>query len=167
MKINSYKYLMVLGLSLSQSLLANAADNELLYKAGEFQVDIFGLGSEQRITASKSLGAGVGLNYFVSRNIGLGVEAFSYNTGHATVDQVGLNLIGRIPLTKFSGFAPYFMFGSGYNIEIDEYNVNAGGGLEYRLFKNIGAFSDIRTYTSTTKGNDVSLLARVGVRLSF
>ena len=64
------------------------------YVAKETTLDLFGSGSvgqhtlnhitDETLKHDLRLGAGVGLNYFVTRNLGLGVEAYSENTGTAS-----------------------------------------------------------------------------------
>src|SRR5690349_11416137 len=104
---------LVLGLALSLSTALTAAagedtgNNPELYRANELSLDLFGTVSvgEQtidhisgnRVEHDGRLGAGAGLNYFFTRNFGLGADAYSENTGHSFVDSTSLNLIARLP----------------------------------------------------------------------
>src|ERR1051326_8821743 len=67
-----------------------------LYSANEFSIEAFGTGSigehsiqrwsGDRLVNESRLGAGLGLNYFFTRNIGVGGDAYSENTAHSLVD---------------------------------------------------------------------------------
>ena len=145
------------------------------YKASELSLDLFGTGSigqstinnlsGDRVEEDVRLGLGAGLNYFFTRHIGLGGEAYSENAGHSFIDSASLNLIGRLPLGT-SGVAPYLFVGGGYQFdEIERWLLNLGGGFEFRFQKNWGLFIDARyVFTDETKNYG---LGRAGVRLSF
>src|SRR4051794_38728556 len=86
------------------------------YNANELSFDVFGTGSVGKNTLrSPSLnriedrghwGAGVGVEYFFHRNLGIEAEAFSDDVDGNFVDNVNGNLIARFPLGT-SGVAPY------------------------------------------------------------
>jgi hypothetical protein len=150
-------------------------DDSELYRARETTLDLFGSGSvgqqtinnitRAKVSRDLRLGAGVGVNYFLTRNIGLGAEGYSENTGHSFVDNASVSLIGRLPLGK-GGFAPYVYGGGGRQFDPIELNyLHAGAGLEYRFTRKLGAFIDARyVLTDGTKNYG---LARVGLRLGF
>src|SRR5881227_2031611 len=68
------------------------------YRANELSLDLFGSASigqqtinhlsGDRISHDARLGAGAGLNYFFSRNIGFGAEAYTEDTRHNFIDNV-------------------------------------------------------------------------------
>src|SRR5205823_5272640 len=97
-------------------------DQSEKYRAIEFSVDLFGTASigqttinhlsGERISQDARLGAGAGLNYFFSRNLGIGGEAYTENTHHNFIDNASGSLIFRIPLGQ-SGVAPYVFGGGG------------------------------------------------------
>ncbi len=146
-----------------------------LYREHELSVDLFGSGSlgkytiehlsESRIRHDFRGGAGAGLNYFITRNIGVGAEAYSENTGGVFVDSASVNLIVRFPLGQ-GGFAPYAFGGGGHQFEgAKAWFVQAGGGVEYRFTPRIGTFMDVRfVLPDETKYYGVG---RLGVRLAF
>jgi hypothetical protein len=150
-------------------------DQSEKYPDKEMTVDLFGSASvgqqtinnlsRQRISHDARLGAGAGLNYFVTRHIGFGAEAYSENTSHSFLDNGSASLIGRLPLGQ-SGFAPYVYGGAGRQFDPIELNyLQAGGGLEYRFTKRVGAFVDARyVFTDGTKNYG---LGRAGLRLGF
>lgn len=145
------------------------------YGAKEATLDLFGSGSvgqqtlnhitDAKIKHDLRLGAGAGLNYFFTRNLGLSGEAYSENTGHSFVDNASASLIGRFPLGQ-SGFAPYVYGGGGHQFDPIELNyLHAGGGLEYRFTRRMGLFVDAR-YVFTDETPNYGL-GRVGLRLGF
>src|ERR1039457_4941370 len=93
-----------------------------LYRANEFSLDGFGTASigkytidhpsNARIRHNTRLGAGAGINYFFTQNIGISAEAYSENTSGTFIDNASANLTLRLPLGQ-SGFAPYAFGGGG------------------------------------------------------
>ena len=146
-----------------------------LYQASELSLDGFGTASvgaytldhisNNRIRQNTELGAGAGVNYFITRNIGLGVEAYSENTGGVFIDNASGNLILRLPLGQ-SGFAPYAFGGGGHQFDAAKlWFGQAGAGLEFRFTPHIGIFLDARAvWPNETKYYGV---ARAGFRLAF
>jgi len=146
-----------------------------IYRANELSVDGFGsasLGkytidhlSGDRVYNNTRLGGGLGLDYFITRYIGLDAEAYTENGSPTFVDSASANLLLRLPLGQ-SGFAPYALGGAGYRFD----NVKAafgefGAGIEYRFTPNWGVFVDAREVVpteTTTYG-----LARAGLKFSF
>ncbi len=145
------------------------------YRAHELSLDVFGTGTigqqtidnltGTRIRHDIRLGAGAGLNYFLTRNIGFGVEAYSENPGHSFVDSVSANLLLRLPLGQ-SGFAPYALAGAGRQFDPTErWLVQLGAGLEFRFSPKMGIFTDAR-YVMTDGGRNYGM-GRAGLRFSF
>jgi hypothetical protein len=107
----------------------------------------------------------VGLNYFITREIGLGVDANMSDNGGSFVDAVLGNLILRWPIGE-SGFAPYLFGGGGRTTDATwEWVGQAGLGLEYRFHRHVGIFADGR-YIWPEDSSD-ALLLRAGVRVAF
>jgi len=156
-----------------------ASDNDQpehdLYRANELSLDLFGLGSIDQttindltgVTAKRDsrIGAGAGVNYFFTRNIGLGADAYTAEPWeHAVVSASG-NLILRLPLGE-SGIAPYVFGGGGEQFEgINQGFGQAGGGVELRIFHELGFFVDAR-YVFADKTENYGL-GRAGLRLTF
>jgi hypothetical protein len=110
-------------------------------------------------------GGDVGVNYFMTRNIGIGVDANMSANGGNLVDAVLGDLTLRLPLGN-SGFAPYVFGGGGRTTDRTwEWVGQAGLGLEYRISRNIGLFSDGR-YIWPQHTSD-ALLLRAGLRFVF
>lgn len=146
-----------------------------LYRAGELSVDAFGTASlgkstienlsNDRVRNNTRLGAGLGVSYFFTRNIGIGGEAYSEDTKGVLVDSASANLILRFPLGE-GGFAPYAFGGGGRQFDdAKSWFAQVGAGMEYRFTRNIGAFVDARwVLPDETKYYGV---ARLGLRFAF
>jgi len=145
------------------------------YRADELSIDAFGSGSigEQtidhisgdRIQKNGRAGAGAGVNYFFTRYIGIGGDAYSENTAYHFIDSASGNLIGRLPIGD-TGVAPYIFGGGGHEFdEVEQNFAQAGGGIEFRFAENLGFFVDARyVFADKTQGYGVG---RAGLRLNF
>jgi hypothetical protein len=145
------------------------------YRAYELSVDGFGTASlgkytiehpsNARVRQNTQLGAGAGVNYFFTRNIGIGADAYSENTSGAFIDSASANLILRLPLGQ-SGFAPYAFGGGGRQFDLAKvWFGQAGVGMEYRFTPHVGVFIDARgVLPDETKYYGV---ARLGLRFAF
>jgi hypothetical protein len=145
------------------------------YRSGELSMDAFGTASlgqytidhpsDERVRQNTQLGAGVGLNYFITRNIGIGADAYSEHTTGIFANSASGNLIVRLPLGQ-SGFAPYAFGGGGRHFDdVKTWFVQAGAGMEYRFCPHVGVFIDARgVLPNEAKYYGV---ARVGMRFAF
>ncbi len=61
--------------------------------------------SASRIRHNTQVGVGLGLSYFITRNLGMGADVYSENAAGALVASLSANLILRLPLGQ-SGFFP-------------------------------------------------------------
>ena len=145
------------------------------YRAEEFTLDVFGSASLGQhdiknlsgdvVEENSELGVGVGLNYFFTRNLGLGVDAYSENTSGSFIDSASANLILRLPLGQ-GGFAPYAYGGGGRQFDMAEaWFAQLGAGIECRFTPQIGAFLDAR-WVLPEESDDYGV-ARLGVRFGF
>ena len=146
-----------------------------LFRANEFTLDMFGtvsIGQEtinhissNRVEDDGRLGLGLGGNYFFSRYVGIGGDAYTENTQHSFVDNTSGNLIVRFPFDAVH-LAPYVYGGAGYQFDPSGlWFGQAGGGLEFRFTRQVGLFADARyVFTDGTKNFG---LGRLGVRLGF
>jgi hypothetical protein len=148
---------------------------DTLFFGNELSLDLFGsvsVGQEvienltdERVEDNGRLGAGAGLNYFFNRNIGLGADAYTENTGHNFIDNTSASLIIRFPFDK-AHLAPYIYGGGGYQFDPTElWFAQAGAGLELRFTRNVGIFVDGR-WVFTDAVQDLGV-ARAGLRLIF
>jgi len=125
-------------------------------------------------------GGNAGINYFFTRELGVGGDINMSDNGGRFVDQALGQLIARWPFDP-SGFAPYIFGGGGRGFDNPVPHVNAdneveggnswewlgdlGVGFEYRLNPATGIFADGR-YIWADKTSD-RLLLRAGLRLVF
>ena len=151
------------------------SSSDELFRARETSVDAFGtisVGqrtidnlSGNRIGDDGELGAGVGLNHFYTRYLGLGADAYSENTDGGFIDNASANVILRLPIDDLH-LAPYVFGGGGYQFEPGEVAFGqAGAGLELRFNRDFGIFADTRYVM--TDGTENFGVGRAGVRLAF
>jgi len=150
-------------------------DQGNLYRGNELSLDGFGTASvneytiehpsNNQVRQNTKLGAGAGINYFLTRNIGIGAEAYSENTTGVFIDNASANLILRLPLGQ-SGFAPYAFGGGGHQFDGSKFWFGQfGAGMEYRFTAHVGLFLDARAVVpNETKYYGV---ARLGLRFAF
>jgi len=113
-------------------------------------------------------GAGIGVSFFVTRNLGASLEGDWLN-GHSNIGASSVNAIYRFPWendTHTFGLAPYVYLGAGGQFD----GVNAafgqiGGGLEFRFAEHWGTFVDGRYVLHDSLINYG--LFRAGVRFNF
>jgi hypothetical protein len=144
-----------------------------LYHPYEFSIDGFGMGAlheydfNNGVRARHDLrwGGGAGINFFFTKYIGVGGDAWAVDTHHSFVDTTTGNLIVRFPIAD-TGLAPYIFGGAGYQFEgIDQLVGGGGVGLEFRMVPHFSIFVDAR-YLAAAKTDDFGV-GRAGVRLSF
>lgn len=176
---------------------------EPLFKDHEFQMADFAIYNVGKgpthagVFREHSWGEGDEINYFFTRNIGIGAEYYdSYghespdtNRGRITNhtvdrDHVGGNLFFRWPIESCH-FAPYVYVGGGCDFGDRKWGeAHAGAGFEYRFFQHllritaprVGIFMDARwTYLgsryfpddNSSRGDLNYFSARAGVRFTY
>jgi len=142
------------------------APEEATYSAHEISADLFAsfIGDDSSF-GDGDFGGGLGLNYFLTREIGLGTDVNISADGGSLIDMVNLSGIYRLPI-KESGFAPYVYGGGGKGIDPDwQWLGHLGLGVEFRLNPNIGVFTDARYIWASESSERV--LIRAGLRLIF
>lgn len=147
-----------------------------LYSANELSLDLGGSytagqrGAEHLFETSikgnrGKWGGNVGVNYFLLRQLGLGVDVNMPDNGGNLVDSVALNVIGRFPIGS-SGFAPYVFGGAGRTTDASwEWMAQAGVGVEFRLNRTVGIYTDGRYQWPENSGD--GLMLRAGFRVNF
>ena len=154
---------------------SSSSDTFDLYPANELSLDAFGTISEgehtiehitgQNVKNGARGGVGAGVNYFITRYIGIGAEGYSENTSGPFIDNLSGNVILRVPLGQ-SGFAPYAYGGGGYQFDsLKAGFIQAGAGMEFRFTPHIGLFTDARFVVP----NKTSFfgVGRAGLRIAF
>ena len=168
-----------------------------LYNAGEWQIDLFGAyawadsGSRRLLGEDDVFGGGLGINYFITRNFGIGAEGSLFDTEGDILGTTNLNVILRFPIAE-TGLAPYLFGGAGVTFNADDLDsddfsdaedrlednddprdsddvifiAHAGAGIEYRFTPHFSVFGDAR-YTWAERDDSDFGLARAGVRFAF
>jgi hypothetical protein len=144
----------------------NPVAPEPCFKDTELQLDVFanyvwGDGSH-----GDGFGGGLGVNYFFTRNIGIGVSGSLRDGDFSGIWNVDVDLIARFPIEGSVCIAPYILAGGG--IETNGTTVgtwNVGGGLEWRATPSFGIYGEGR-YTWAAADED-SAQARLGLRFVF
>jgi hypothetical protein len=145
------------------------------FRANEWQVDISATGKVGNSSSNYNQGVGgnLGVNYFFTKYIGIGVDDSVGGTarpGQTSVgyDSLQADLLARYPICSLN-LAPYVMVGGGASwATTSQGNGNVGGGLEYRLTKNVALFGDCRwLFGSNGSGYLSQALPRAGLRLAF
>ena len=148
----------------------SVAEPECLYRDQEFQIDGFysGFFGSRKSVFGTGSGGGFGLNYFFCKYVGVGYEFQAYdNQKFGSILPLSGNLFLRYPICSIN-LAPYIIVGGGGTWSTADGKGtgfgNVGAGLEYRLTKNIGIFSDGRYFYGGV-GNVADL--RAGLRFAF
>ncbi len=153
----------------------------------ELQLDLFGVYGVGHAPdhagpfREHAWGGGVGLSYFWTRNLGIGIDGdikrgyvnTSVGFGKKSFQQYTGSLILRFPMEEHA-LAPYGFVGGGATTETGAgtlASAHAGVGIEYRLVPNqIGLFADTRwTYYGDRagRGDQNNFQIRSGVRFIF
>ena len=112
-------------------------------------------------------GGGVGLNYFLTREIGISGDINMGDNGGSFVDQALGSLILRWPIGS-SCFAPYVFGGGGRAFDPTwEWLGDAGVGFEFRMNPLAGFFIDSRYLWHVKEGSSDRIFFRAGLRVVF
>ncbi len=156
----------------TKAVVAPVAPEEL-FRAGEIQIDasFAAMLGQFNNRSANGLGGNLGINYFITRYIGIGIDnslggAVGSGSLGGVFDSLQGNLILRYPIDSLH-LAPYALVGGGatWGNYRGQGNGNVGGGLEYRITRNIGTFVDSR-YLYGNSGLHESL-TRIGLRFAF
>ena len=150
------------------------------FKDQELSIDLFGQYTDGNAPShagpirDHGWGGGVGINYFFTRNIGIGVDAawlYGRDLGgeNTTIHNFSGSLIARFPIECF---APYIYVGGGAAVDGEQWaSAHAGVGAEWRLQpQKFGVFVDARwTYYGDRFGHEDlnNFSGRVGLRWVF
>jgi len=141
---------------------------ECKFRDQELQVDAFAAGAFYN-QGRPGWGGGLGVNYFFTKFIGLGVEQDVLGHQGAPGEWITAgNLFLRYPICSLN-LAPYALVGGGaaYGSGRRGHGFgDVGGGLEYRVTDNVGLFSDARWVYSSEEPKS-GLLGRAGLRFAF
>ena len=147
----------VLGLS---SLPLVGQETEERFRPGEWDLSPFATYVDKK---GNDWGFGTSVTYFPIKNFGLGGSTYWADSGGALIDNLSFEAYLRLPIALT--LAPYAVGSVGYDFENNERIMTLGGGVDFRVFKKLSAFSDIQwRFAKDTK--DGAFL-RLGVRFSF
>jgi hypothetical protein len=151
-----------------------AVPNTPKYTAHELSLDLFGSytagqrGLDELFDTSirhGDWGGGVGLNYFLTKHVGIGGDINMTANGGKFIDTMSGNVIARLPIGE-SGLSPYIFGGGGRSTDPTwEWFGQGGVGLEVRFNPTTGIFGDAR-YMWMDQTQD-RLMLRAGLRLVF
>jgi len=142
-------------------------ESATLFNPNELSLDMFGTYADRDKfnTAGDFWGGGLGLNYFLTRYIGIGAD--SYIEEWKLPYRVNGSLILRLPIDQLS-MAPYLFGGGGREFKyLTQWTYHVGGGLEIRLNSHTGIFADGRRVFSDRDGVKDTALVRFGFRMGF
>ncbi len=157
--------MMVLALLAISAVFARGEEPQA-FNAKEFSLSLYGTGAiatEARAKEAIEVGTGIGADYFITRGFGIGARAELSDFSHSVVDRSSGRLTARAPL--WDAVAPYGYVEGGFDFERDRLFAGAGGGIEARLTKRVGAFAELGLET-TTRG-EATGRAAAGIRLPF
>lgn len=137
------------------------------FPSNQLTLDAFGTYAtrEREGSSANPLGGGLGLNYFITRYVGIGAD--TYIEEWKWPYRVNGSAILRLPLPQqFSKLAVYGFGGGGRQFkDIPQFTWHGGGGLEYKLSRNLGIFADGREVFPDKTPNYT--LVRAGVSFGF
>ncbi|HHY84211.1 MAG TPA: porin family protein [Verrucomicrobia bacterium] len=152
------KALIVTALGLLACQAANASD---LFASSERNLLVFGSYVDKD---DSDLAPGVGLSYFLTRNLGIIASTYWENTDGSFIDNVTGEAVYRVPLRALA-LAPYGLVGIGYSFETEETFEHFGAGAEFRFSRNLGVFGDVRWQFNDDTDDGPGI--RFGIRLSL
>ena len=142
-------------------------ESATLFNPNELSLDLFGTYADRNRFAAPAdnFGGGLGLNYFLTRYIG--VSADSYIEEWKLPYRVNGSLILRLPIDQIA-MAPYVFGGGGREFKyLTQWTYHVGGGVEFRMNSHTGIFADGRRVFSDRSGVKDTALVRFGLRLGF
>lgn len=154
------KHILLSVILLASPLLA-ADDVRSFYREREFQIDSF----YQTVTPDfeqERGSAGLGLNAFITRNLGFGVSTDLQNLNGPLIDNVSLRGIYRVPIDRT---ALYGYGGTTRYFKREDWSINLGVGAEVRLSPNAGPFVEAGMIKFLKQGAEAT--GRIGFRFSF
>lgn len=155
------KTLTIVGLIVLLGTLTRGFAAEDSYGPNEFSLEGFYATTTPDFEAETGT-AGIGVNYFLTRNFGLGVSTAVGNLNGPLIDNVSLRGIYRVPIEKT---ALYGYGGSTRLLKREEWTIDLGVGAEHRFSPNFGPF--IEAGMVKLLKHSAEATGRVGLRVSF
>jgi hypothetical protein len=145
-----------------------APPEEPCFAEQELQLDIYGAFVEtEGNTHNGGWGGGIGVNYYFSRHIGIGVDYTITDGEGEELHHVNGHLLARWPIDLGDlCLAPYLKLGGGWQVNGgSDGNYGGGGGIEFRLNPTFGIFAEGGYYWSGD--DDEYIQAKAGIRFIF
>jgi len=138
------------------------------FAAGELQFDVYAAWatstSENTILENNGWGGGIGINYFITRYFGIGIDG-TWLAVDQTLHAFSGSLIARLPFEGPICWAPYLFIGGGAMFDSSSTGeAHVGGGFDIRLTPSVGILLDSRYNCG---GRDEWVLTRLGLRFIF
>ena len=147
----------------------NPIPPEPCFAETELQLDVYGafVGPDGGVHHD-GWGGGLGVNYYFSRHIGVGVDGTVTDNEGPELWQVHAHLLARFPIDTGSFcFAPYLKVGGGYQLDSqNDWSYGVGGGIEFRLTPRFGIFGEGGYYWTESDSNNYAQ-AKAGIRFIF
>lgn len=135
------------------------------FDSGELSFDLNGMYASRNRDNFRgdAVGAGVGVNYFFSRYLGVGADTYLDDFDYP--NHLDASFMARYPLQQLS-FAPYAVVGFGRQFhDVSQWTGHIGAGGEYRFNRKTGVFVEYRrVLPDQSKDFD---LWRFGLRFRF
>jgi len=130
------------------------------FRPGEWDVSPFATYVDK---SGDNWGFGASVTYFLTEHIGVGASTYWTDFGGTFIDNLNGEAYFRVPIAEV--VSPYAVGSVGYVFETEEWSATLGGGVDFRLFKHVSAFSDIRwRFVEHTREG---AFLRFGVRFAF
>lgn len=134
----------------------------------ELQLDVYGAyAGTYGDKHEDGWGGGVGINYYFSRYVGLGVDGTVTDGDGSELWHIHGHVLARYPIDTGSVcLAPYIKAGGGYQVNgSGDWAYGVGGGLEVRITPRFGIFGEGGYYWAESDENYSQ--AKAGVRFIF
>jgi hypothetical protein len=156
----------VSGTLLAQTTRDSGMNYDTSYGERELNLDVFGNYTFDGNTPfDNRLGGGLGVTYFLNRNLGIGGETYYTDDNGLKPDAANASVVFRWPIDD-TALAPYVFGGGGRMWEpLNQWTAHAGGGLEMRFTPQFSVFGDARYVLADDTDNFG--MARAGVRFRF
>jgi hypothetical protein len=142
---------------------APGQDNESRYRAHEWDLSPFATYVDK---AGGKWGVGTALTYFLSKQWGVGAATYWTDFNDGTFFK-NLEAESYFRIAQFKSVAPYGTASIGYQFDHEYWFETIGGGVDFRAFKKLSAFSDVQYRFTDNSNNHNGVFIRMGVRFAF
>lgn len=154
---------------IEEKAVEQVVEQVVCFKAGEIQLDVFGAWASSTanndILENNGWGGGIGVNYFITKYFGIGVEG-DYLAVDSGLWGVSGNLIARLPFEGTLCWAPYIFVGGGGLFDGSKAGLfDVGLGIDVRITPRIGLILN-GSYNTSFQQEDF-VMTRAGLRFSF